>query len=78
MKWVVLPYSGSYSEETKCTHCPVIKNTFKRIAFKNANQIIFQYFLIANIPAESTSYVPTFFAGTADSNHSMFKCLVNT
>ena len=61
MKWVVLPYSGSFSVETKCTHFPVIKNTFKRIAFKNANQIIFQSFLIANIPAESTSNVPTFF-----------------
>ena len=41
MKWVVLPYSEPYTEETnamklKFTHFPVIKNTIKRIALKNA------------------------------------------
>ena len=68
MKWVVLPYSEPFTEETKCnevkfTHFPVIKNTIKRIAIKNAyySSIIFQSFLYANIPAESPSYTPTFF-----------------
>ena len=62
----MLPYSGSYFEETKCTNLkfayfPVIKNTFKRIAFENAyeSNIIFQSSLFANIPAESTFIVPT-------------------
>ena len=47
----------------KFTHFPVIKNTIKRIAFKNAyeSSIIFQSFLYASIPAKSTSYVPIFF-----------------
>ena len=47
----------------KFTHFPVIKNTIKRIAFKSAyeSSIIFQSFLYASIPAESTSYAPTFF-----------------
>ena len=50
----------------KFTHFPVIKNTIKRIAFKNAfdSSIIFQSFLYASIPAESTSYAPTFFHGS--------------
>ena len=45
------------------TYFPVIKNTIKWIAFKNAykSSMIFQYFLYANIPAESLSYAPTFF-----------------
>ena len=50
----------------KFIHFPVIKNTIKRIAFKNAfdSCIIFQSFLYASIPAESTSYAPTFFQET--------------
>ena len=46
------------------THIPVIKNTIKQISFENWSEssIIFQSFLFANIPAESTSYAPTFFA----------------
>ena len=68
MKLIVLPFSESYSEETKCTevkftHFPVIKNTIKRIAFENEykSSMIFKSFLFANFPAESTSYAPTFF-----------------
>ena len=47
----------------KFTHFPVIKNTIKRIAFKNAyeSSTIFQSFIYISIPAESTSYAPTFF-----------------
>ena len=47
----------------KFTHLPVIKNTIKRIALKNAyeSSIIFQSFLYASIPAKSTPYAPTFF-----------------
>ena len=47
----------------KFAHFPVIKNTIKRIAFKNAydSSLIFQSFLYASTPAESTSYAPTFF-----------------
>ena len=71
MKWVVLPYSDilhilkkQNALKLKFTHFPVIKNTIKRIAFKNAyeSSIIFQSFLYASIPAESTSYAPAFFA----------------
>ena len=64
MKWIVLPYSESYFEETKYTLVnPVIKNNIKRIAFENAYEsfIIFQPLLYANVPAESPSYAPTFF-----------------
>ena len=68
MKWVVLPYSEPYTEETnamklKFTQFNVTKNTIKRIAFKNAfkSSIIFQSLLYASIPAESTCYAPTFF-----------------
>ena len=48
----------------KFTHFPIIKNTIKRIAFKNAyeSSIIFQSFLYTSIPAESTSYAPTIFS----------------
>ena len=66
MKWIVLPYSESYFEETKYIlvkfyQFPVFKNTvlFKRIAFENAyesSSIIFQPVLYANIPAESPFY----------------------
>ena len=46
---LVLPYSEPYTEEIKCksTHFPIIKNTIKRIAFKNAceSSIIFQSFV---------------------------------
>ena len=47
----------------KFTHFPIIKNTIKRIAFKNAydSSIIFQSFLYASIRAESSSYAPAFF-----------------
>ena len=62
MKWIVLPYSESYFEETKYMlvkfyQFPVIKNTIKRIAFENAyeSSIIFQPLLYANVPAESPS-----------------------
>ena len=50
----------------KFTHFPVIKNTIKRIVFKNAyeSSIIFKSVLYASIPAESTSYAPTFFQET--------------
>ena len=51
MKWVVLPYSESYTEETKGNEVkiysfPVIKNTIKRNAFKNAydSSIFFSLF----------------------------------
>ena len=64
MKWVVLPYSEPYTEETKCnelTHFPVIKNTIKRIAFKNAYESsIYIFSLNSSIPAESTFNAPTF------------------
>ena len=45
----------------KFTHFPVIKYTIKRITLKNAceSSLIFQSFLYASIPAESTSYAPT-------------------
>ena len=68
MKWIVLPSSESYFEETK--HILVkfylfscIQNTIRRIAFENAyeSSIIFQPFLYANVPAESPFNVPTFF-----------------
>ena len=48
----------------KFTHFPVIKNTFKRIAFKSAyeSSINFQsFYMPAFLHAESTSYAPTFF-----------------
>ena len=72
MKWIVLPYSDSYFEETKyilvkiyqfsCIH----EYTIKRIAFENAceSSIIFPPFLYANVPAESPSYASTFFMRT--------------
>ena len=58
----------------KFTHFPVIKNTIKRIAFKNAfdSSIIFQSFLYASIPAESTSYAPTFFHGSRNTARKIF------
>ena len=45
------------------TYFLVIKNTIKWIALKNAyeSSMIFLFFLYASIPAESQSYVPTFF-----------------
>ena len=71
MKWIELPYSESYFEETKYilvnfANFPVFKNTMKRIAFENAYESsrIFQPFLYANVPAETSSYAPTFFKGT--------------
>ena len=67
MKWIVLPYSESYFEETeyiliKCYQFPVFMNTIKRIAFENTyeSSIIFQPFLYVNVPAEFPSYAPTF------------------
>ena len=68
MKWIVLPYSESYFEETKyilkkSTIVPVFKNTNKRIALENAHKssIIVQPLLYANVPAESPSFAHTFF-----------------
>ena len=85
MKWVVLPFSESYSVETKCTEVkfypvsdfPVIKNTIKRIAFENENKstIIFQSFLFANVPAESTSYAPTFLVNILARTHDTHTCM---
>ena len=58
MKWVALPYSEPYTEETKCNEvkiylfsCNQEYYTIKRIAFKNAweSSIIFQSFLYASI-----------------------------
>ena len=56
MKWVVLPFSDSYFEQTNCIevkidHYPIIKHTINRIAFGNTYEstIIFQSF-----------YLPTF------------------
>ena len=46
--WIGLPYSESFSEETKYTrHFPVIKNTTKRKAMENSFElsIFFQSFL---------------------------------
>ena len=45
------------------SHIPVIKNTIKRIVFKNAyeSDIIYQSFLYASIPAESSCYAHIFF-----------------
>ena len=59
----------------KFTHFPVIKNTINRIAFKNAyeSSIIFQSFLYANIPAESTSYAHTFFHGIGVSSGGLWE-----
>ena len=47
----------------KFTHFPVIKNTIKQVAFRNAykESKVYQSFLYASIPAESTSYAPSFF-----------------
>ena len=47
----------------KFTHFPVIKTTIERITFENWSEssIIFQSFLFANIPGESTPYALTFF-----------------
>ena len=78
MKWVMLPRSESYSEETKCIEVkidsfPVIKNTIKWITFENWSEssIIFQSFLFASIPAESTSYAPAFFVQMKE--HTLFQ-----
>ena len=64
MKWIVLPYSETKYILVKCYQFTVFKNTIKRIAFENeyVSSIIFQTFLYANVPAESMSYAPTFFA----------------
>ena len=53
-----------HTMKLKFTHFPVIKNAIKRISFKNAykSSIIHQSFLYASIPAEFTSYAPTFLA----------------
>ena len=58
IKWIVLPYSETYFEETKYMlvnfiNFPVIKNTIKRKAFENAygSSIIYQPLLYANVPA---------------------------
>ena len=68
MNWVVLTYSETYSEETKCIK--VNNNPFscnqescQTKSIRKCLRInnIFQSFLFANIPAESPSYVPTFF-----------------
>ena len=70
MKWIVLPQSESFFEETNymlvknfITNFPVIKNTIQRIAFENAyeSSMIFQPLSYANVPAESPSYAPIFF-----------------
>ena len=61
--------SKSFSDETKYKNMvkihnfPVIKNTIKRIAYKNAfeSSIIFQSYLYANIPAEFPSYALTMY-----------------
>ena len=70
MKWIVLPYSESYFEETKYIllisffKFHVFKNTIERIAFENAyeSSIIFQPFLYANMPSNA----PTFFSVEAN------------
>ena len=75
MKWIVLPYSNSYSEETKCInvifiHFPLIQKTNKQTTFENMyeSSIIFQSFLYANTSAESPSYAPTFFESPSPKN----------
>ena len=56
------PYTDEKNAmKLKYTHFLVIKNTIKRKEFKIAyeSSILFQSFLYASIPAESTSYAPT-------------------
>ena len=65
MSWIVWPYSESYPEETKYIKEKIYQlscNTIKQIAFENVyeSSIIFQSFLYAKIPAESSSYAAIF------------------
>ena len=67
MKWIVLLYSESYSEETKGILVQIYpfscnQEYYKLIAFQNVYElsIIFQSFLYANISTDSPSYTPTF------------------
>ena len=69
MKWSFCPIQNHILKKQnalkyKFTHFPVIKNTIKRITFENAYESTITchifYFLFTNIPAECTSYAPTF------------------
>ena len=67
-KWIVLPYQYHFLKKQntlreKLNHFPIIKNTIKGIAYKNAFESSknFHSFLYAIIPAESPSYAPIFF-----------------
>ena len=72
MKWVMLScsesYSESYSEETKCIELKIYPFSSNQECYQTNNiwkllRFIYNFsaFLYAKIPAESTSYEPTFF-----------------
>ena len=67
MKWVVLPYSEPYTEETKSNEVKIDsfscnQEYYLTKSIKKCIRIIYNFsiFLYANILAESTSYAPTF------------------
>ena len=67
MKWVVLPFSESYSEETKCHEVKIYpfscnQEYFWTNSIEGESTMICQSYLFANIPSESTSYATTFFS----------------
>ena len=61
------------------TNFHIFKNTFIRIAFENAYELFinFQPFLYAYVPAESPSYVPTFFGCVCLENVCIHYCVLN-
>ena len=81
IEWVVLPYSESYSEETKCIEVKINpfcnQETINPITFENEYEstIILQSFLFTNIPAQSTSYMrPLSFGRCLQSKTEIFTC----
>ena len=60
MKWIVLPYSESYFEKTKYFLVKFYQFSCNE-DYYYYYYLIFQPLLYANVPAESPSYVPTFF-----------------
>ena len=68
MKWVVLPYSESFFEETKYIlvkfyQFSCIQEYYQTNSIRKRVWIVYNIsaFLYASVPAESPSYAPTFF-----------------